>query len=74
MIAKLLPTPQSGSLWDVEIHRTKWNRKDAEEALVCAIGMRDWDGVIKYSEQLKVLDAQLFRLESEQSSAMFFGR
>lgn len=63
-----------GGLVAVEIQRTKWNIKDATEALICSVSMSNWDNVIKYASQLKVLETQLYRLESEQSSAMFFGR
>ena len=35
-----------------------WNIQDAKEALACALDMGDWDGCIKYANQLKTLEYQ----------------
>lgn len=41
----------------------RWNITDATEALKAALSMRKWDGVIKYAEQIKRLEAKLHRAE-----------
>ena len=43
-----------------------WNIKDAHEALVCAISMRNWGNVCKYAEQLKVLDERLYNISTKE--------
>jgi hypothetical protein len=41
-----------------------WNIQDAKDALACAVDMGNWDGVIKYANQLKSLESQRFTLTS----------
>jgi hypothetical protein len=43
-----------------EIMSLNWNIKDATEALTCAVSLQDWNGCIKYANQLKVLEEKLF--------------
>ena len=42
------------------LHRLDWNINDAKEAMQNAIGMKDWDGVIKYANQIKALERLRF--------------
>ena len=53
---------------DEWIASLRWNIDDATEALKAALSMRKWDGVIKYAEQLKKLEAKLHRAEVVGSS------
>jgi hypothetical protein len=41
----------------------RWNITDATDALKAALSMRNWNGVIKYAEQIKRLEAKLHRAE-----------
>lgn len=41
-----------------------WNIQDAKDALACALDLGDWDGCIKYANQLKSLESQRFTLTS----------
>ena len=34
----------------------RWNIKDATEALTNAVGMKDWEGVVKYARQIQALE------------------
>lgn len=43
---------------DAKLKSLDWNIQDAKEALTCAVGMGDWDGCIKYANQLKALEYQ----------------
>jgi hypothetical protein len=45
---------------DMEVARCDWNINDAREALECAVGLRDWDGVKKYADQLKEWEAKRY--------------
>jgi hypothetical protein len=45
------------------IARIVWNINDAKEALENALDMSNWDGVIKYANQLKELDSRLYDAE-----------
>ena len=42
------------------IESYEWNIKDAIEALQCSVSMGGWQNVIKYAEQLKVLECKLY--------------
>lgn len=46
-----------------ELKSLDWNIQDAKDALKNASAMGDWDGVIKYANQLKKLDYQRFMAE-----------
>lgn len=41
----------------------EWNIMDAMEALMNAVGMGDWNGVIKYVHQIKELEYQKYLLK-----------
>jgi hypothetical protein len=46
--------------YDAELARCNWNINDAREALECAVGMRDWNGVKKYASQLQEWEAKRY--------------
>jgi hypothetical protein len=50
-----------------EIAKADWNIKDAHEAMECAIGMRDWEGVQKYAKQLREWDSKRYSIVSQLS-------
>ena len=39
-----------------KLRSVDWNIQDAKDALACALDMGDWDGCIKYANQLKALE------------------
>jgi hypothetical protein len=41
----------------------RWSIADAKDALLCAAGMRAWDNVIKYANQIKNLEFALYNAE-----------
>lgn len=51
---------------DDKLRSLDWNIQDAKDALACAVDMGNWDGVIKYANQLKSLESQRFTLTSPE--------
>lgn len=47
---------------DDELKKCDWNINDAKEALECAVGMRDWEGVKKYANQIQEWEAKRNKL------------
>ena len=39
-----------------------WSIADAKDALSCAVSMESWDGVIKYANQIKKMEGELYSL------------
>lgn len=63
-----MATSKTRAEWQAQL---AYNQKDAIEALANAVGMRDWNGVIKYAKQLQVLDRKFYDSTSPGRS---FGR
>ena len=39
-----------------------WGIQDAKDALQCAVSLGAWDGVIKYANQIKDMERELYSL------------
>lgn len=52
----------------------RWNIQDAKEALKNAVDMGDWNGVEKYTRQIKAMEPRLYRAESGQLGLRRSGR
>lgn len=44
--------------------RLRYRLRDVEEALVAAVSIRDWRGVVKYAEQAMELEPRLYDVEA----------
>jgi hypothetical protein len=51
----------------------EWNMRDAEQALSCAVSMRDWTGVTKYAGQIRKLQERHFRANQQPRLCRLWG-
>lgn len=59
---------------DTRLASLRYNRDDAHEALLAALSMRDWNGVVKYAKQVQAYEQKLATVEAVPSGRRRFPR